>query len=164
MRILDVTVPTKPDVPVYPGDPEVRLTRALAIADGDTANASRLDFGVHPGTHADAPLHFVEGGRGVDALRLGDLVGPAVVVETPELPDDVALPAGAERVLFRTRNSELWAQAMCAEDFVTIGLPLARRPAENGVRLVGIDYLSVGDPEVHRLGLGLGVVAILIQR
>ena len=94
----------------------------------------------------DAPLHFVEGAPGVEALRLGDLVGPAVVVEAPELPDDVELPAGAERILFKTRNSELWARDAFAEDFVTVGLPLARRLAEERIRLVGIDYLSVGDP------------------
>jgi arylformamidase len=160
VRIHDVTVTTSPDMPVYPGDPEVHLTRALSIAAGDQANVSRLDFGVHTGTHVDAPLHFVEGGASVETLPLDVLVGPAVVVDSAELPDAVALPAGAERVLFKTRNSELWERDEFVEDFVTVGLPLARRLAEGGVRLVGIDYLSVGDPAVHELLLGLGVVVV----
>jgi arylformamidase len=160
MRVIDVTVPTRQHMPTYPGDPTVQLTRALSIAEGDAANVSRLDFGVHTGTHVDAPLHFVEGGPSVEQLRLDNLVGPAVVVDAPDLPDDVELPEGAERILFKTRNSELWASDDFVEDFVSVGLPLARRLAENHVRLVGIDYLSIGDPAVHELLLGLGIVVV----
>ena len=157
MRIIDVTVPIQPDMPVYPGDPEVSLTLAQSIAEGAPANVSRLDFGLHTGTHVDAPVHFIGGAPGAETLSLEVLVGPAVVVEAPGLEDDVALPEGAERILFKTRNSALWASKAFSEDFVTVGLPLARRLAEAHVRLVGTDYLSIGDEEVHELLLGLGI-------
>ena len=160
MRIIDVTVPIQPDMPVYPGDPEVSLTLEQSIADGASANVSRLDFGLHTGTHVDAPVHFIVGAPGAETLPLDVLVGPALVVEAPDLEDDVALPQGVERILFKTRNSELWANQAFSEDFVTVGLPLARRLAEARVRLVGIDYLSIGDEEVHELLLGLGIVVV----
>jgi len=160
MRIIDVTVPIQPDMPVYPGDPEVSLTLEQSIADGASANVSRLDFGLHTGTHVDAPVHFIVGAPGAETLPLDVLVGPALVVEAPDLEDDVALPQGVERILFKTRNSELWANQAFSEDFVAVGLPLARRLAESRVRLVGIDYLSIGDEEVHELLLGLGIVVV----
>jgi arylformamidase len=160
MRIIDVTVPIQPDMPVYPGDPEVSLTLEQSIAEGAPANVSRLDFGLHTGTHVDAPVHFIVGAPGAETLPLDVLVGPAVVVEAPDLEDDVALPAGVERILFKTRNSELWANQDFSEDFLTVGLPLARRLGEARVRLVGIDYLSIGNEEVHELLLGLGIVVV----
>ena len=160
MRIIDVTVPIRPGMPVYPGDPEVSLTLEQSIADGAPANVSRLDFGLHTGTHVDAPVHFIGGAPGAETLSLDVLVGPAVVVETPGLEDDVPLPEGAERILFKTRNSELWANEGFSDDFVEVGLPLARRLAEARVRLVGIDYLSIGNEEVHELLLGLGIVVV----
>jgi arylformamidase len=160
VRIIDVTVPIQPGMPVYPGDPEVSLTLEQSIADGDPANVSRLDFGLHTGTHVDAPVHFIGGAPGAETLSLDVLIGPAVVVEAPGLDDDVALPEGADRIVFKTRNSELWAKEGFSEDFVEVGLPLARRLAEARVRLVGIDYLSVGDEAVHELLLGLGMVVV----
>src|SRR5947208_1647102 len=101
MEIIDVSVPVRPGMITYPGDPEVRLERVSSIADGDVVNLSRLDFGVHSGTHVDAPLHFVDGGRSVESLPLDVLVGPCVVVEGL---DPAAVPAGAERVLLKTPN------------------------------------------------------------
>src|SRR5436309_152838 len=64
---------------VYPGDPDVMLERVSSIADGDLANVSRLDFGVHTGTHVDAPVHFVDGAPGAESLPPAALVGEAVV-------------------------------------------------------------------------------------
>ena len=66
----------------------------------------------------------------------------------------------ADRLLFKTQNSELWEHDGFVEQFVRIGLPLARRLVEDRVRLVGVDYLSVGNEAVHELLLGLGVVVV----
>jgi arylformamidase len=157
MQIIDVSVPVRPGMITYPGDPEVRLERVSSIADGEAANLSRLDFGVHSGTHVDAPLHFVEGAASVETLPLEVLVGPCVVVEGLE---PASVPAGAERVLFKTANSRLWERDEFSEDFVKLDGEAARQLVERGVRLVGIDYLSIGDEEAHRVLLGAGVVAV----
>ncbi|MGH2921931.1 MAG: cyclase family protein, partial [Gaiellaceae bacterium] len=57
MEIFDVSVPIRTGMVTYPGDPQVSLERVVSISDGSPANLSRLDFGVHSGTHVDAPLH-----------------------------------------------------------------------------------------------------------
>ena len=157
VQIIDVSVPVRPGMITYPGDPEVRLERVSSIGDGDVVNLSRLDLGVHSGTHVDAPLHFVDGGASVETLPLDVLVGPCVVVDGL---DPAAVPTGAERVLFKTTNSRLWERAEFSEDFVALDAAAARALVERGVRLVGIDYLSIGDEEAHRVLLGAGVVAV----
>ena len=157
MEIIDISVPVRPGMVTYPGDPEVRLERVSSIGDGDGVNLSRLDLGVHSGTHVDAPLHFVGDGASVETLPLDVLVGPCVVVDGL---DPAAVPSGAERVLFKTPNSRLWERDEFSEDFVGLDGEAARALVAGGVRLVGIDYLSIGDEDAHRILLGAGVVAV----
>jgi|SRR5438105_11422912 len=157
MQIIDVSVPVRPGMVTYPGDPPVRLERVSSIADGAAANLSRLDFGVHSGTHVDAPLHFVDRAAGAEALPLDVLVGPCVVVDGLDV---TAVPAGVERVLFKTANSRLWERDEFSADFVKLDGAAARTLVEAGVRLVGIDYLSIGDEEAHHALLEAGVVAV----
>ena len=168
IEIIDVSVPVHPGMIVYEGDPEIHLERALSIADGAAANVSRLDLGVHTGTHVDAPLHFIDGAAGADSIALEVLVGPAHVVDATRVEQvlDVAslrtldFPAEAERLVFKTRNSSLWKLNEFTHDFVHLTGDGARYLIEHGTRLVGIDYLSVGDEEAHRELLGAGVVVI----
>jgi len=157
VRIVDVSVPVRPGMIVYPGDPEVRLERVSSIEDGDGFNLSRLDLGVHSGTHVDAPLHFLEDGAAVETLPLEVLVGPCVVVDGL---DAAAVPRGAERVLFKTQNGRLWERDEFTEDFPELDGEAAQALVAAGVRLVGIDYLSIGDEEAHRILLGAAVVAV----
>ncbi len=175
MRIYDISVPIAPgETPVYPGDPGIEVGSWSAIARGDAANVSVLNFGAHTGTHIDAPAHFIEGAPGLDAVPLDALMGEARVVEIPPDADAVdeshARPdvlQGAERVLFKTRNSSLWAGArgQFHKDFAYVEPAAARALAAAGVRLVGFDYLSVErfgseDFATHLALLSAGVVIV----
>jgi arylformamidase len=147
---------------VYPGDPTMSLTRATSLAAGDIANVSQMELGVHTGTHVDAPLHFFDGAAAVEALDLDALVGPAQIVEVTG-PGDIeadAVPEGAERILFKTRNSAAWAEDGFYEDFAAISPEAASRLVATGVRLVGVDYLSVGSVETHETLLRAGIIAV----
>jgi arylformamidase len=55
MRTYDISVTISPDLPTWPGDPGVDVRRVEKIEDGSNANVSRMDMGVHTGTHVDAP-------------------------------------------------------------------------------------------------------------
>jgi arylformamidase len=173
MPIHDISLPISETLVVWPGDPPVRLTQPLHLDRGDFATVTRLDISAHTGTHLDAPAHFLQGGAGVDALDLEVLVGPALVVHalevdaiSAEVLEGLAIPPGTERVLFRTRNSDLWARGETEfdETFVAVTEDGARWLVERGVRLVGIDYLSVGpfaDPvPPHSILLGAGVIVV----
>jgi arylformamidase len=166
VRLIDVSVPIRPGLVVWPGDPEVHVDLASAIADGDEANVTRLALSAHAGTHVDAPSHFFEDAGTTDELSLDALVGPCVVVDAtaargelgPEALDGVE--SGIERVLFKTRNSELWEREGFVEGAVELGQEGAHEVVRRGIRLVGIDYLSIGGNETHRTLLAAGVVPL----
>jgi arylformamidase len=167
MEIYDITVPIREGMVVYEGDPEVRLERVHAIERGDVANNSRLDFGVHTGTHVDAPVHFIDGAPAADELPLERLLGPAQVVDATAVEDELDADAllalelpPVERILFKTRNSRLWQLEEFTYDFVSLTGSGAELLVERGVLLVGLDYLSIGDADAHRVLLGAGVVAV----
>jgi arylformamidase len=160
--IHDVSVPLRTGMVVYPGDPTFSIERVTSLAAGEIANVSRMELGVHTGTHVDAPLHFFDGAAAVEALDLDVLVGPARVVEvsgTGDIGPD-AVVDDAERILFKTRSSAAWAEERFYEDYASISPEAASRLVEAGARLVGVDYLSVGGVETHETLLRAGVVAV----
>jgi arylformamidase len=171
MPFLDISLPIREGMIVYEGDPGVSVGSALALERGDPANVSMLRFGSHTGTHMDAPRHFIDGAAAIDTLALDVLIGRALVAEVDaerliEPAHLAALPlAGHTRVLFKTRNSALWDRPSFVREYVALSLASARVLVERGVKLVGIDYLSIeafgaeGHP-VHRTLLGAGVVIL----
>jgi arylformamidase len=167
MEIIDVSIPIRERMIVYQGDPEPRIEHVQRISEGDEANVTRIELGAHTGTHVDAPVHFIDGAEGVETLPLEALVGEAEVVDATALDGDLDAGAlrglglpDAERLLFRTRNSDLWERESFSPDFVGITPDGADVLRERGVRLVGVDYLSVGGPEAHRRLLGAGIVVV----
>jgi arylformamidase len=174
MRIYDVSVPISAATPTYPGDPGVEIGQWAALGRGDAANVTLLHFGAHTATHVDAPAHFIEGASKVDAMPLDALVGAARVILIPDEVEAITsshLSAqaieGTTRVLFKTRNSAFWSDTSVGfrRDFTYIAPDAARALVEAGVRLVGIDYLSVEKfqserHETHVLLLSKGVVIV----
>ena len=165
--IYDISVPVHPGMHIYRGTPGVTLARHESIADGALANVSRLELGVHSGTHVDGASHFIEGAAGTEALPLETLVGPVLVVDATQFDadlDEAALTSlelgDRERILFKTKNSQLWELPEFTDDFIRLTGSGARHLIDRGVRLVGIDYLSIGDVDAHRELLGAGVVAV----
>ncbi len=175
MPIHDISVAIAPgETPTYPGDPGIEVESWAAIARGDAANVTSLRFGAHTATHLDAPAHFIEGATGIPSLPLEVLVGPARVVALDEdvlaIEEHHVAAAGLEgvtRVLFKTRNSAFWddPRGRFREDFTYITPGAARALVGRGVRLVGLDYLSVekfgsDDFATHHELLSNGVVIV----
>jgi len=166
---IDISVPVRSGMLHWPNDPEVEIKRLLAIEQGDVCNVSHMSMSVHTGTHMDAPLHFIAGGKSIDQIPVDATIGPARVIEITDKEsikaDDVrrAKPKPGERILFKTRNSgRPWETEPFDEDFVYISQEAARLLADSKVRLVGVDYLSVGGyrkdgVETHLALLGAGV-------
>ena len=174
MPIYDVSVPLSSALPTYPGDPGIQIHDWSKLANGDAANVSALSFGAHTGTHVDAPAHFIEGAKRVESLDVDILIGEAEVVH---VPDDLRsideefvaanCPAGSKRILFKTRNSAFWTGDFTEfrTDFTYLDLGAAQTLVKQGVKLVGIDYLSIEkfnskDHEVHRTLLSKEVIIL----
>jgi arylformamidase len=168
-RWIDVSVNLKNGMVYWPGDPPARISHALDMERGDPCTVSLLEMGAHTGTHMDAPAHFVRGGIGIDQMPLDTAIGSARVIpirdrqsiKTDELVRH-SIRRG-ERVLFKTHNSDhCWDTDRFVEDFVYLSAAAAQYLAERQVRLVGIDYLSVGGfradgVETHQALLQAGI-------
>jgi len=174
MPIYDVTVPLTNEMPTYPGDAGVQIRDWFSLANGDSANVTQLYFGAHTGTHVDAPAHFIEGAPKSETLSLEILIGKARVVEVPESHLSIDKAFASEhcepeisRVLFKTRNSSFWSDesSKFREDFTYLELLAAEYLVNQGLKLVGIDYLSIeqfGQKQhpTHLALLSQGVVII----
>lgn len=174
-EILDISLAIGLDMLVWPNHVRPRLRPTARLANGDQSNRSEIQFGSHTGTHIDPPYHSLEGGATAEQLPLDVLIGPATVLDLRHVsgaiqPADLeAAGAGAarERVLFRTRNSELWASPLerFPEDYVALSPDAATWLVEHRVRLVGTDFLSIeqfgleGQP-AHRTLLRADVVIV----
>jgi arylformamidase len=171
MPIYDLSVSIQPGMPIYEGDPGVQIQAWSALAKGDSANVSFLHLGAHTGTHVDAPAHFIEGGRKIDALPLEMLIGPARVLRIPDEMTEISSEflAGCDldhvqRVLFHTRNSNFWNEGF-RKDFTHLSPEAAEQLISLGVKLIGTDYLSIekfhsGNHRTHLALLSNGVVIV----
>lgn len=172
-KVYDVSLPIMPGMPVWPGEPMLSLFRVSSMDDGESANVSRLEMMVHTGTHVDAPLHFIQGGKSVENLDLDQLVSSVLVVEILEDVRVIGREAlekvdfkGATSVLFKTSNSLLWNQWERGFQTQYVGLDTsgALYCVEKGFKLVGIDYLSIAAyhdlTEPHKILLGSGMTIV----
>lgn len=171
MKLIDVTVPLDAALPTYPGNTPFSIEAIKRIARGDSSNVSTLHMSAHAGTHVDAPRHFFDDAPGTEGLPLEMLLGRARVVEitsrkgiTPQDFADIDLSEDV-RVLIKTPNSRLWGSPEFHKDFVGVTEAAAKFLVERGVKVVGVDYLSVeifktpGAPAHHVL-LGGGTIVI----
>jgi len=173
-RVIDVSLPLSDQLATFPGNPAIALRAVLRRAGGDETNVSELHVGTHSGTHVDAASHLRDGAAGVDVVPLDALVGEAWVVDRGPAADHInapemarLIPSGARRILLKSRNSSIWRSSPPSypTDYVGLTADAARLIVEMGLRLVGVDGLSIepyatpGRP-VHRILLDAGIVIV----
>jgi arylformamidase len=171
MKLIDVTVPLDSNLPSYPGNTPFSLEAIKRIARGESSNVSSLHMSAHAGTHVDAPRHFIDHGGGADAIPLEMLIGRTRVIEVTSRkgigPDELSAVDLAEdvRVLIKTANSRFWGTPEFHPEYVGVTEAGARYVVDHGIKLLGVDYLSVeefkkpGAPAHHVL-LGGGTIVV----
>jgi arylformamidase len=172
MAVHDISLTIEPDLPTWPTSEGFRLRQAMRLANGDPANVSVVEMDVHTGTHVEAPLHFLEGGDALDTVQLERFVGPAQVVEvdgpavTAQALAGLAILPGTARLLVKTGNSARWAAGWGPFDerYIALTRDAAEWVVERGIRLVGLDHLSIEQyedgGETHRILMRAGVVIL----
>ena len=169
---IDISLTIKSGRIVWPGDPEVEVTKLMQIEKGDMCNTRLLKCPVHVGTHIDAPLHFIEGGDGIETLPLSSLAGPAKVIE---IKNDKVITLGeledkeineGDIVLFKTINSSRYLKEdSFNENYVYLSTEAASYLVAKKISTVGIDYYSIAGlndniVECHEVLLGAKVTII----
>lgn len=156
MNFIDISGDTLSST-VYPGDPETVVDRVKEIANGNDCNLSAVFACVHTGTHADAPLHFIEDGESIDQLPPSLFVGPCTVIDVREgvITGEYVngnFPHNCERLLIKG-NGQAFFMDSAAEEAAALG-----------IRLIGTDAGSIGyagnqiKPHKAFLGKGIGVL------
>ncbi len=169
-KIYDLSVSIYPGMLKWIDDQDVKLRQETSIRNGDAYNFSRVTLSTHIGTHIDAPYHFTADGKTVDRLSLYDLIGEALVVQidadtiTADELRDVDFKT-YKRILFKTLNSELLKSEEFNREYMSLDYSAAELLIKNGVRVVGIDYLSIEELDteehsVHKLLTGNDVIII----
>jgi arylformamidase len=166
MIIYDVSMTVEPGMLRWWEDPGPHFMQLHHKSDGFVANISAIWIPLHTGTHLDVPCHLFEGAPGVEMLTVERLCGRCRVVEIAD-PRAVTVAelerldvAGVARLLLKTRNSrQLIGLGKFRPDYVFIEPDAARWLVDHGVKLVGIDYVSVDpfqipEPSVHSVLLG----------
>jgi len=175
MKIQDISITISNELVTWPGDPKVNIQLPIQMKKGDACNVSRWEIGAHTGTHTDAPFHFIDDGKGIDEVPLDLYIGPCLVVEVKPKTinierEDIAHVkfSGHTRVLFKTRNSDHWKNNNMEfdKDFISVGVTGAEFLIQKGIKLVGVDYLSVEsfhapfEHPVHKKLLGQHIVVV----
>ena len=176
-KAVDLTQELANEMPVYPGDPAPSFERVKTIPKNGV-NISELQLGSHTGTHVDAPLHFVQGGKSVDQIPVNQLIGEAFVADfsfktigdgitAEDLKKvlDVTEIREGDMLLCFTGCSEHWGEENVNHNFTYLTGEGAGYLVSKKVRAVGIDFLSIerfhsGTHEAHKELLGHGVFIV----
>ena len=161
------------DVPI-PGAPP--FSRELVLKVGrDGIELSKLEMTSHPGTHIDAPTHFIPGGKSIDEYPVQRFILPALVIEIKDKEavrlselENLDVNEG-DALLFKTDNSRSGRcrSGIFSEDWVYVTTEVADYCLAKKVSLLGIDYIAperpggnIADSPVHQKLLGNDILVL----
>ncbi len=169
MQWIDVTIPMREGMTVWPGDAPFRLEARSRIARGEGSNVSTVTLSTHAGTHVDAPWHFEDDGKRLHEVANEVFFGHALVIgyegDGHIRADDLGREPLPPRILLKTSNSARHWSEPFHRDYVAFEADAAERCVREGVKLIGVDYLSVAPykqegQETHRILLGHDVFVV----
>jgi arylformamidase len=174
IKYIDISLPVTSELPGWPGSQKFTVSKSHDIKNGDEETNSTISMNLHTGTHIDAPSHFIRDGKTVEQIPLEFMIGSAVVVRVPEEIKEITadilsminIPSGTKRLLLHTANSSLWDKYKnhFYKDFTALSSDGAEWLVAAGIKLVGIDYLSIqrfsDGPQVHQILLSAEVIII----
>ena len=173
-RIIDISLPISNKLARWPGSPETIISKRLDFDKGDKVLNSTVFLDVHTGTHIDAPSHIIPGAEFTDQIDLNHCIGKASLIDLSDIDEEIKphhlesfdLNSSSERLLIKTKNSNLWAEESHEfnKNFIALSPEAAKWIVENNFILVGIDYLSIqtfdDDPDTHITLLDANVIIL----
>ncbi len=151
---IDITMPLHKNMPVWPGDTpfDYQLVAKLGT---DGANVGEMTMSLHAGTHVDAPFHYDDFGKSVDALPLDLFMGPALLVEMTGMEQiqkqhvELLTLQGIERIFFKTKKT--YDLYRFDASYTTIHPDAVVYMASRGIKVIGTDAPSVDAVEDEAL-------------
>ena len=151
MKLFDISIPISNKTLVYKDDVPFEIQKKITKIDNGSITTSNISMSSHTGTHIDAPHHFFNDGITIDEINPELFIGSTYVAEILDHDEqigekqieNITIPNGISRILFKTNNSTLWKKHEVQSNFTSLSLYAAEWLINNNIQLVGIDYLSV---------------------
>jgi arylformamidase len=158
IKYYDLTATISEKTVVFPGDPEYKTEDICSLGKGSQYQLCHMHFGNHTGTHIDFPAHVIKGGKTSSDYLIEKLIGSGLIIEVPDTTKSVTRTFILEQsilpndfVFFKTANSKLSKQGKFVDKYVYIEPEAAEELIKKGVKIVGIDYISVDKYEAEDL-------------
>jgi len=157
MALIDISPAVSPATPIFPGDTPYSAIRTWTFEGECPVNVSKIETTVHIGAHADAPLHYVEGGAPIDQMPLEPYIGPCTVIHATDIRNLITADDLANRIGDRRLNKRLLIRFYNRAPLTDwdAKAPAIERTAihwlaDRGVILIGVDTASL-DPPLSKL-------------
>lgn len=154
----DLTATISEESAVFPGDPRFKSETVCSLEQGSQYGLCEMHMGNHMGTHIDFPAHVIQGGKTSSDFSIDKLIGSGLIIEVPEIEKSVTKKfiesqpiLSNDFVFFKTSNSRLSKHEKIADKYVYIEPSAAEELLRKGVKVVGIDYISVDRYEDEHL-------------
>lgn len=171
-KFYDLTAAITESTVVYPGDPSYQSKDICSLKNGDHFQLCEMQLGNHTGTHIDFPAHVIQGSKTSSDYTLDQLMGDGIIIEVSDA-DEVITKKSFENVsifkndivFFKTANSKISKYDKFTEKYVSLAVDAAQSLVEQGVKMVGVDYISVDSVHdetlpVHHLLLSNDVLIV----
>ena len=168
MKYIDLTHTFVDNMPVFPGDPATTLKQITSISkEGYTDH--QLTTVMHVGTHMDAPLHMIAGGKYMSEISIDHFVGPGLLVDARnkkivdgDLLHGLTIPRGGI-VLVLTGMDKKYKTPAYDTGHPSFTESFARAMVAAGVKILGMDVINPDTQEsypVHKILLSKEVLII----
>jgi arylformamidase len=149
-RFYDLSTPISSKLVVFPGDPQYSTKKISSLEAGQSFELCQMELANHTGTHIDFPAHTIKNHKTSSDFSLEFLTGSGIIIKVPPTEASITKEFVSKQpimkndiVFFQTTNSNLSKQASFTEKYVYIEPDAAEELLQKGVKIVGIDYISV---------------------
>lgn len=171
-KYYDLSANISEELVTFPGDPQYKAEDISSLEKGSQFHLSEIHLGNHTGTHIDFPAHVIKDGKTSNDFPIESLIGHGLIVEVPSTESSITKEFVKKQpilandfVFFKTSNSKLSKTAKFTNNYVYIEPEAAEELLKKGVKIVGIDYISVDkyeseDLPVHKSLLSNNVLIV----
>lgn len=167
MTIIDISHPLENNMPVYPGDPPVRLTEIVKET-RDIHVTSMLQTCLHAGTHIDMPKHMLPDGRTAAEFPTDRFIGEGVLLDARgeriiTMKDEYAeAVTSGSIVLLYTGFDRHFREESYYTNYPAVDGALAAFLLSKNIKMLGIDTPAPDYPpfSFHKTLLANGVLVM----
>jgi len=150
MKIIDISLKIDNKIHLWPGEHNKLNIIKTKYLDTDGVNVSRINMGLHTGTHIDSPLHHIKDAQSVNEINLNNFYSKAQVIDLThvnnsiKLEDIINIDFTEKVILFKTKNSLLYkTRDTFFKEYIYLEECAANYLVKKDINIIGIDYLSI---------------------